>query len=159
MCGEIELCSIALADLQSRLSCKFLSQHANHVAIELDGEQEDQQEAMEALSFGYRDELLRVARKRIENAPGTYQPDIYGEYEAGGTSWLYISPAPFDQAGFDPGVPRQPILHYVKDFLAVVPMVLTIWPGLFAGIYLLARHNRTVEDTNQEDTRHETIER
>ena len=92
---------------------------------------------MEALSFGYRDELLRVARKRIENAPGTYQPDIYGEYEAGGTSWLYISPAPFDQAGFDPGVPRQPILHYVKDFLAVVPMVLTIWPGLFAGIYLM----------------------
>lgn len=114
---------------------------------------------MEALTFGYRDELLRVARKRIENTPGTYQPDIYGEYEAGGTSWLYISPAPFDQAGFDPGVPRQPILHYVKDFLAVVPMVLTIWPGLFAGIYLLARHNRTVEDTNQEDTRHETIER
>jgi hypothetical protein len=38
MCGEIELCSISLADLQSRLSRKFLSQHANHVAIELDGE-------------------------------------------------------------------------------------------------------------------------
>ncbi len=114
---------------------------------------------MEALTFGYRDELLRVARKRIRDVPGRYHKEIYGEFEAGGTSWLYLSPVPFEQAGFDTRVPRQPILHYVKDFLAVVPMVLTIWPGLFAGIYLLAKSKKISEHTHsQEDKRDETIE-
>ncbi len=115
---------------------------------------------MEALTFGYRNDLLRVARKRIRDTPGRYEKAVYGEFEAGGTSWLYISPVPFEQAGFDIHVPRQPILNYVKDFLAVVPMVLTIWPGLFAGIYLLARANKTHKNTNDhEDVSDETSER
>ena len=114
---------------------------------------------MEALTFGYRDELLRVARKRIRDVPGRYQKEIYGEFEAGGTSWLYLSPVPFDQAGFDTRVPRQPILHFVKDFLAVVPMVLTIWPGLFAGIYLLTKTKKTSEKIHSREDKHdETIE-
>ena len=29
------------------------------------------------------------------------------------------------------------------SFLSAVPMVLTIWPGLFAGMYLLNRHRIT----------------
>ncbi len=91
--------------------------------------------------------------------PERYVQHIYGEFEAGGTSWLYLSPVPFEQAGFDTNVPKQPIINYVKDFLAIVPMVLTIWPGLFAGFYLLSRHkdkaaNQTSqpEESNDENT-------
>jgi hypothetical protein len=40
--------------------------------------------------------------------------------------------------GFDTDLGTQPILSYVKEFLTVVPMVLTIWPALFAGFHLLA---------------------
>jgi hypothetical protein len=40
--------------------------------------------------------------------------------------------------GFDTHLGNQPILSYVKEFLTVVPMVLTIWPALFAGFHLLA---------------------
>lgn len=106
---------------------------------------------MEALTFGRRNDLLLVARKRIRENPNRYQNYIYGEHEAGGTSWLYLSPVPFEQAGFDMDVPKQPILQYVKDFLAVVPMVLTIWPGLFAGFYLLNRQqNRACEKPEEE---------
>ena len=44
--------------------------------------------------------------------------------------------------------------------LAVVPMVLTIWPGLFAGLYLLARSRKITDDSsNHEDMSDETIER
>ena len=32
--------------------------------------------------------------------PGKYIDHIYGEHEVGGTSWLYISAVPFEQAGF-----------------------------------------------------------
>ncbi len=112
---------------------------------------------MEALTFGNRNELLRVARKRLRDFPGRYHQAVYGEFEAGGTSWLYLSPLPFEKAGFDTRVPRQPILHFVKDFLAVVPMVLTIWPGLFAGIYLLTRAHRTTEDTPAQEEKSDEI--
>lgn len=115
---------------------------------------------MEALSFGNRATLLRIARKRIREHPERYQDYIYGETEGGGTSWLYLSPVPFEEAGFDTDVPKQPIINYVKDFLAIVPMVLTIWPGLFAGFYLLARrkqqnqeHPLAKEDRNDENHR------
>ena len=106
---------------------------------------------MEALTFGYRKTLLRIARKRIRENPDKYVNYIYGEAEAGGTSWLYLSPVPFAAAGFDMQVPKQPILQYVKDFLAVVPMVLTIWPGLFAGFYLLTQRRKTHENNNSKE--------
>jgi formate dehydrogenase iron-sulfur subunit len=100
----------------------------------------------DALTFGERESLLRIARHRIRTRPDEYVNHIYGEHEAGGTSWLYLSPVPFAEAGFDTTVPTEPIINYVKDFLAIVPMVLTIWPALFAGFHLLARRNRVQPD-------------
>lgn len=107
---------------------------------------------MEALTFGNRRELLSIARKRIGREPDRYIDHIYGEHEAGGTSWLYLSPAPFAEAGFDMNVPKQPIINFVKDFLAIVPMVLTIWPGLFAGIFLLSRHGKSAAERRESRT-------
>lgn len=92
----------------------------------------------EALTFGRRTDLLAMGRQRIREHPDRYIEHIYGEHEAGGTSWMYLSPVPFGEVGFDTSVPREPILNYVKDFLAIVPMVLTIWPALFVGFNLLA---------------------
>jgi len=107
----------------------------------------------EALTFGTRTSLLRIARQRIRENPDKYINRIYGEHEAGGTAWLTISGVPFTEAGFDDSVPKQPIINYVKDFLAIVPMVLTIWPGLFAGFHLLARRKNIQQNTidNQEE--------
>ncbi len=99
----------------------------------------------EALTFGRRTDLLDMGRQRIRENPGAYEDHIYGEHEAGGTAWMYLSPAPFEQVGFDTTVPKEPILNYVKDFLSIVPMVLTIWPALFAGFHLLAKRKETRE--------------
>lgn len=54
----------------------------------------------EALTFGDRDELLALAHERIAKRPERYVDHVYGEFEAGGTSWLYLSSMPFEQAGF-----------------------------------------------------------
>lgn len=54
----------------------------------------------EALVFGYRDELLALAHERIAKRPELYVDHVYGEHEAGGTSWLYLTNVPFEQAGF-----------------------------------------------------------
>ena len=98
----------------------------------------------QALTFGKRDELLRIARRRMADYPGRYIDHIYGEYEAGGTSWLYLSPAPFEEIGLNTELPTEPILNSVKNFLGIVPMVLTIWPALFAGFHLLATRKDTL---------------
>ena len=54
----------------------------------------------EVMTYGRRSELLELAHERIQADPDTYVDHVYGEHEAGGTSWLWISPVPFDQVGF-----------------------------------------------------------
>ena len=105
----------------------------------------------EALTFGRRTDLVAVGKQRIRENPGAYVDHIYGEHEAGGTAWMYISPAPFEQVGFDTSVPKEPILNYVKDFLSIVPMVLTIWPALFAGFHLLATRKDKMEQQKKNE--------
>jgi Fe-S-cluster-containing dehydrogenase component len=104
----------------------------------------------EVLTFGKRKDLIELGHERIRRKPDLYEHHIYGESEVGGTAWMYLSSAPFDQVGFDTGLGNQPILSYVKEFLTVVPMVLTIWPALFAGFHLLATRKENLN--NEEKT-------
>ncbi len=65
-----------------------------------------------ALLFGGREDLLREAHRRIEAAPDRYVPEVYGEREVGGTSWLYLASRPFSDLGFptdlgDEGLPAR----------------------------------------------------
>ena len=104
----------------------------------------------EALTFGKRKDLIKMGRQRIAMNPENYVDHIYGEHEAGGTAWMYLSSVSFDKVGFDTHVPKEPILNYVKDFLSIVPMVLTIWPGLFAGFHLLATRKDAAKKIEEE---------
>lgn len=63
---------------------------------------------VEAITFGKRETLLKVAKNRIEENPGTYIDHIYGEHEVGGTSWMYISGVPFETLGFN-ALPQTPM--------------------------------------------------
>ncbi len=45
---------------------------------------------VEALTYGPRNDLVKIARDRIRRNPDKYFDHIYGEYEVGGTSWMYI---------------------------------------------------------------------
>ncbi len=47
----------------------------------------------EAVVFGRRSELLAEARRRMAEAPGRYDPKIYGETDGGGTQALYLAGA------------------------------------------------------------------
>lgn len=46
---------------------------------------------VEALTYGSREELIEEARRRIKNHPDQYYNHVFGEYEVGGTSWLYLA--------------------------------------------------------------------
>jgi Fe-S-cluster-containing dehydrogenase component len=94
----------------------------------------------QVMTFGKRKDLVALGHRIIASRPEKYLDHIYGEYEVGGTSWMYLTSqdAPFGEIGFDTHLGKQPIINYVKEFLAIVPMVLTIWPALFTGFHLLA---------------------
>ena len=79
----------------------------------------------EAVIFGDYQEILRIARNRLEQYPDRYYPKIYGETEFGGTQVLYLSHVPFEKLGFREGseesIPhlQQTIQHGVyKGFVA-----------------------------------------
>jgi formate dehydrogenase iron-sulfur subunit len=55
---------------------------------------------VEALTFGERDELLRTAHDRIRRSPERYVDHVYGEYEVGGTSWMYLAGREFAELSF-----------------------------------------------------------
>ena len=112
----------------------------------------------EALTFGHRADLIKLAHERIRSNPDRYVDHVYGEKEVGGTSWLYLAPVGFDKLGFDTTLSNDPIISNVKDFLGMVPMVLSIWPALFSGIHLLCKNEEHGGDghdseSNQEDTK------
>lgn len=104
----------------------------------------------QVMTFGRRDDLIKIGNERIKNYPDKYVDKIFGEKAVGGTSWMYLSSVDFDQVGFDKNMQNEPIISNVKDFLGFVPMVLAIWPALFSGIHLLATKNKDGHHDHEE---------
>jgi len=102
-----------------------------------------------ALTFGKRSELLRIARERIVQNPEQYVDHVYGEHEAGGTGFLYLSPVPFEELGFRTDLEQTPYPELTRDFLTSVPLVLILWPALLLG--LRQAHQREEETDLSED--------
>jgi len=98
----------------------------------------------EALTFGTRRELVEEANTRIYKTPKEYISHIYGEYEAGGTGYLYLSSVPFEQIGFrnDLGTIAYP--EYTKGFLYSVPVVLLLWPAFLSGVSAITKRKENV---------------
>jgi Fe-S-cluster-containing dehydrogenase component len=98
----------------------------------------------EALTFGKREDLLKIARERIQKYPDRYLDHIYGEHEMGGTSWLYLSGTAFSHIGMreDLGVKSAPEL--TAGALGAVPIVVGLWPVLLTGIYAMSKRKEKV---------------
>ncbi|MGD2215273.1 MAG: 4Fe-4S dicluster domain-containing protein [Gemmatimonadales bacterium] len=109
-----------------------------------------------ALLFGKRSELLEVARERIYHNPGRYVHHIYGEREAGGTSFLYLAAVPFDQLGFRTDLDETSYPVLTREFLYAVPLVLTLLPPLLLALNRAARSRelemQAVQETEPVET-------
>jgi formate dehydrogenase iron-sulfur subunit len=106
---------------------------------------------VEAITFGKRSNLLKLARTRIWGEPNKYIDHIYGESEAGGTGWLYISGVPFSQLGFPMNLGIDPFPELTKDFLSMVNLTLISWPAIFGGIYLMTKDQKKKSHNEEED--------
>lgn len=61
----------------------------------------------EALTYGRRDELIAVAHQRIKRQPDRYFNHVLGEFEVGGTSWMYLAGQDFTKLDF-PNLGEEP---------------------------------------------------
>jgi len=103
----------------------------------------------EALTFGTRRELIAEAHRRIVESPDTYVDHIYGEHEAGGTCWLYLSPVPFNEIGLVT-VQTESYPALTKGFLYSVPSVFVLVPALLLGIQQATKKNNVNEEDEDE---------
>jgi len=99
-----------------------------------------------ALIFGEREKLIKAARRRIHNYPDFYLDHIYGEYEMGGTSWLYLSSLPFGEIGMREDLGVVPAPKFTSGPLSAVPIVVGLWPVFLTGIYAISRRKDKIAD-------------
>lgn len=84
-----------------------------------------------ATVFGKREDLIKIAKKRIQENPDSYEPYIYGLTEAGGTSVLLLSPVSFEKLGFKIKNYQQAFPQNTWKVMREIPSVVT-----FGGVFL-----------------------
>ncbi len=104
----------------------------------------------DALTFGTRRELITEARKRIFENPKDYINQVFGEEVAGGTGFLYLSPAPFSELGFNTKLQNSSYPALTKGFLYSVPSVDVLLPPLLLGIYAATKNNNAKKEDENE---------
>ena len=105
----------------------------------------------EALTYGKRTDLIKVARERIARFPDRYVDHVYGENEMGGTSWLYLSAVPFKEVGMREDLGITPAPQLTAGALSGVPIVAGLWPVLLTGIYAMSKRKEKIaqQETSQ----------
>lgn len=104
----------------------------------------------EALYFGKRKDLIRIARGRIRRYPDRYVDHVYGEHEMGGTNWLYLSGVPFKEIDMREDLGVTPAPELTSGALAVVPMIVGLWPVLLTGIYAMTKRSDKIAEREKE---------
>ncbi|MCE8422517.1 MAG: 4Fe-4S dicluster domain-containing protein [Candidatus Methanoperedens sp.] len=113
---------------------------------------------VEAIQFGKRRDLLKMAKQRVWSHPDKYIDHVYGETEVGGTDWLYVSKVPFEKLGFPSNIGTTSLPKLTKDFLSMVNLTLISFPALLGGFYLASNkspHRETENKQIEEDLKHE----
>jgi Fe-S-cluster-containing dehydrogenase component len=108
-----------------------------------------------ALTFGRRADLLEEARTRIYQNPDKYVHHIYGEHEAGGTSWLYLTDLPIEKLGLPTDLRQSPYPELTSTALGAVPIVMTLWPPLLMGLYTFFGRGRNEQLLGEPEDHHE----
>lgn len=98
-----------------------------------------------AIKSGARGDLLKEAHARLAAHPDQYVPHVYGEFEAGGTSRLYISDVPFEALGFAT-VDTAPVPKYSTPIVTRTPTIALSVAAVSTVTYaVLRRRERGLE--------------
>ena len=87
-----------------------------------------------AIFYGERDQLLALAKNRIQQRPDKYYDHIYGENEVGGTQVMFLAGVSPLDIGF-PEVENEPYPDFTWEFLSKIPYEVAGLGALLVGIY------------------------
>jgi len=100
-----------------------------------------------ATIFGERHVLIAEAHDRIRNNPGKYIDKVFGEFEVGGTSVIYISDISLDFLSFDQRLEDQPLPELTWAALSKVPPLVVGMGGLMTGVWwIVGRRMKLAEE-------------
>ena len=77
----------------------------------------------------------------------------------GGTSWLYLSGAPFQEVGMREDLGITPAPELTAGALGSVPMVVGLWPVLLTGIYAMTKRKDKIAEEELEQAVSQTLEK
>ncbi len=95
------------------------------------------------LRFGQREELLAQAHAQIASNPGRYIDHVFGEFEVGGTSMLYISDVPFEQLDFPTGLPQTAPPEKTEKIMSKLPFVIGGVAAVMTGTAIYTHRSPT----------------
>lgn len=104
-----------------------------------------------ATVFGERDELIGIARRRMQQDPDSYHPYIYGVTEAGGTSVLVLAAFPLDQIGFKSKNFQQAFPKLTWEVMKEVPNVVSFSGVFMYGLWWIINRRMTLQKIQVEE--------
>jgi len=99
--------------------------------------------------YGEYNDVLAEAKKRIADSPSKYVNHIYGEKEAGGTSWMYISNVPFEELGFNKNVPQVVLADLTWSYIKKVPALFGVVLVAGVGSWIITRRKEAESKEEQ----------
>jgi formate dehydrogenase iron-sulfur subunit len=105
----------------------------------------------DATVFGDRDELLREAHRRIREHPEKYVDRVFGEFEVGGTSVLYVSDIDLSLLThpLKPGINSLP--KTTSTAMEAVPFTFVGMGALMAGLFWVCKRREELMKNKQEN--------
>ena len=104
-----------------------------------------------ATIFGDRDELLAEAHRRIKENPGKYINTVYGEFEVGGTSVLYISDIDLGFLSYPVAkLGTEPLPETTRTSMEAVPFTFVGVGVLMGGLHWLVKRRQKLQLENEE---------
>ncbi len=99
-----------------------------------------------ATIFGERDELIALAHDRIAENPGKYINKVWGEYEIGGTSVLYLSDIDLGFLSYKPNMGTKPLPLTTSTAMKAVPFAFVGMGGAMLGLNWIIKRRIKLQD-------------
>jgi len=106
-----------------------------------------------AVTFGKREQLLAEAHKRIQENPDRYVDHVYGEFEAGGTSFIVLSNVPFEKLAM-PLPEHSPPQEISEKVMAGMVYFIPSWLTILTGITAVTKFRQRRMSERAEDHAH-----
>jgi formate dehydrogenase iron-sulfur subunit len=98
----------------------------------------------EATLFGDKNQLIKIAKKRLKDNPEKYYQHIYGLEEVGGSHVMVLSPVPFEQLGFVSHLPKKPMPDFTAQAMEKIPSVVVSSGVFLACMYWLTKRKNQI---------------